>query len=208
MRFKSARILNLSKCFAVSVILLIGACSSDDPKLTNKTEEITMPIATISTSLGDIELELDAQSAPITTKNFIDLANAGYYENTIFHRVIEGFMIQGGGLDKDMNNKPSSSSSITNEANNGLKNDRGTVAMARTNDPHSATSQFFINHKDNEFLNFTSETPQGWGYAVFGSVIKGMDIVDQIAEVNTTTVNQYQDVPVDTITIKSVSIDE
>ena len=208
MRFKSARILNLSKCFAVSVILLVEACSSEDPKLTNKTEEITMPIATISTSLGDIELELDAQSAPITTKNFIDLANAGYYENTIFHRVIEGFMIQGGGLDKDMNNKPSSSSSITNEANNGLKNDRGTVAMARTNDPHSATSQFFINHKDNEFLNFTSETPQGWGYAVFGSVIKGMDIVDQIAEVNTTTVNQYQDVPVDTITIKSVSIDE
>ena len=208
MRFKSARILNLSKCFAVSVILLIEACSSEDPKLTNKTEEITMPIATISTSLGDIELELDAQSAPITTKNFIDLANAGYYENTIFHRVIEGFMIQGGGLDKDMNNKPSSSSSITNEANNGLKNDRGTVAMARTNDPHSATSQFFINHKDNEFLNFTSETPQGWGYAVFGSVIKGMDIVDQIAEVNTTTINQYQDVPVDPITIKSVSIDE
>ena len=208
MRFKSARTLNLSKCFAVSVIFLIGACSSDDPKLTNKTEEITMPIATISTSLGDIELELDAQSAPITTKNFIDLANAGYYENTIFHRVIEGFMIQGGGLDKDMNNKPSSSSSITNEANNGLKNDRGTVAMARTNDPHSATSQFFINHKDNEFLNFTSETPQGWGYAVFGNVIKGMDIVDLIAEVNTTTINQYQDVPLDPITIKSVSIDE
>ena len=167
-----------------------------------------MPIATISTSLGNIELELDVQSAPITTKNFIDLANAGYYENTIFHRVIEGFMIQGGGLDKDMNNKPSSSSSITNEANNGLKNDRGTVAMARTNDPHSATSQFFINHKDNEFLNFTSETPQGWGYAVFGNVIKGMDIVDQIAEVNTTTINQYQDVPLDPITIKSVSIDE
>ena len=208
MRFKSARTLNLSKCFAVSVIFLIGACSSEDPKLTNTTEEIIMPIATISTSLGDIELELDAQSAPITTKNFIDLANAGYYENTIFHRVIEGFMIQGGGLDKDMNNKPSGSSSIINEANNGLKNDRGTVAMARTNDPHSATSQFFINHKDNEFLNFTSETPQGWGYAVFGNVIKGMDIVDQIAEVNTTTVNQYQDVPVDTITIKSVSIDE
>ena len=208
MRFKSARILNLSKCFAVSVIFLIGACSSEDPKLTNKTEEITMPIATISTSLGDIELELDVQSAPITTKNFIDLANAGYYENTIFHRVIEGFMIQGGGLDKDMNNKPSGSSSITNEANNGLKNDRGTVAMARTNDPHSATSQFFINHKDNEFLNFTSETPQGWGYAVFGNVIKGMDIVDLIAEVNTTTINQYQDVPLDPITIKSVSIDE
>ena len=208
MRFKSARILNLSKCFAVSVIFLIGACSSEDPKLTNKTEEITMPIATISTSLGDIELELDVQSAPITTKNFIDLANAGYYENTIFHRVIEGFMIQGGGLDKDMNNKSSGSSSITNEANNGLKNDRGTVAMARTNDPHSATSQFFINHKDNEFLNFTSETPQGWGYAVFGNVIKGMDIVDLIAEVNTTTINQYQDVPLDPITIKSVSIDE
>ena len=208
MRFKSARILNLSKCFAVSVILLIGACSSDDPKLTNKTEEITMPIATISTSLGDIELELDVQSAPITTKNFIDLANAGYYENTIFHRVIEGFMIQGGGLDKDMNNKPSGSSSITNEANNGLKNDRGTVAMARTNDPHSATTQFFINHKDNSFLNHTGETSQGWGYAVFGKVTDGMEIVDKIADVPTGSSGAYQDVPEDVITIESVTISE
>lgn len=208
MRFKSARILNLSKCFAVSVILLIGACSSDDPKLTNKTEEITMPIATISTSLGDIELELDVQSAPITTKNFIDLANAGYYENTIFHRVIEGFMIQGGGLDKDMNNKPSGSSSITNEANNGLKNDRGTVAMARTNDPHSATTQFFINHKDNSFLNHTGETSQGWGYAVFGKVTDGMEIVDKIADVPTGSSGAYQDVPEDVITIEFVTISE
>ena len=208
MRFKSARILNLSKCFAVTVILLIGACSSDDPKLTNKTEEITMPIATISTSLGDIELELDVQSAPITTKNFIDLANAGYYENTIFHRVIEGFMIQGGGLDKDMNNKPSGSSSITNEANNGLKNDRGTVAMARTNDPHSATTQFFINHKDNSFLNHTSETSQGWGYAVFGKVTDGMEIVDKIADVPTGSSGAYQDVPEDVITIEFVTISE
>ena len=208
MRFKSARILNLSKCFAVSVIFLIGACSSEDPKLTNKTEEITMPIATISTSLGDIELELDVQSAPITTKNFIDLANAGYYENTIFHRVIEGFMIQGGGLDRDMNNKPSGSSSITNEANNGLKNDRGTVAMARTNDPHSATTQFFINHKDNSFLNHTSETSQGWGYAVFGKVTEGMEVVDKIADVPTGSSGVYQDVPEEVITIESVTISE
>ena len=168
----------------------------------------TLIAVVITTSLGDIHLELDSQNAPITVQNFVELAEKNYYDNTIFHRVINNFMVQGGGLTADMKTKPSFTAPIQNEANNGLTNNRGTIAMARTNDPHSATSQFFINHKDNEFLNFTSETPQGWGYAVFGNVIKGMDIVDLIAEVNTTTINQYQDVPLDPITIKSVSIDE
>ena len=167
-----------------------------------------MPIATISTSAGEIIIELDKDNAPISVDNFISLANSGYYTDTIFHRIIEGFMIQGGGLDADMQNKPSESDAIKNEANNGLKNDRGTIAMARTMDPHSATSQFFINHADNNFLNFSSETPQGWGYAVFGKVIEGMEVVDSIALSPTMVVNGYQDAPANPVTINSVSISE
>jgi peptidyl-prolyl cis-trans isomerase B (cyclophilin B) len=192
---------------AIILILLIGlafvGCSNYE-----NSEEKLMPVATINTSVGDIHLELNSEAAPITVKNFIDLANAGYYEGTIFHRIIEGFMIQGGGLTADMANKSSGTAPITNEANNGLPNNRGTIAMARTMDPHSATSQFFINHKDNSFLNFTAENTQGWGYAVFGQVISGMDVVDQIAISATTTVNGYQDAPVEPVTILSVTIDE
>ena len=144
-------------------------------------EEDQMSLVTISTSAGDIHVELDDANAPITVANFLKLAEDGYYAGTIFHRIIDGFMVQGGGLDENMSPKPSGTDPIQNEANNGLKNDRGTIAMARTMDPHSATGQFFINHKDNDFLNHTAETSQGWGYAVFGSVIDGMDVVDQIA---------------------------
>ena len=162
----------------------------------------------IKTSVGDIQLELNNEKAPISVENFKLIASSGYYEGTIFHRVINGFMIQGGGLTADMSNKPSGTSPITNEANNGLSNDRGTIAMARTMDPHSATSQFFINHKDNSFLNHTGETSQGWGYAVFGKVTEGMDIVDQIAEVATGSSGSYQDVPEDVITIESVTFSE
>ena len=167
-----------------------------------------MPIATISTSAGEIKIELDKENAPISVDNFITLANSGYYTDTIFHRIIEGFMVQGGGLDADMQNKPSESAAIKNEANNGLKNDRGTIAMARTMDPHSATSQFFINHADNDFLNFSSETTQGWGYAVFGKVIEGMEVVDSIALSPTMVVNGYQDAPANPAIINSVSISE
>ena len=167
-----------------------------------------MTQVTISTSIGDIQLELDGEKAPITVKNFKTIAGSGYYEGTIFHRVSLGFMVQGGGLTADMNNKSSGTSPIQNEANNGLSNDRGTIAMARTGDPHSATSQFFINHKDNGFLNHTGENPQGWGYAVFGKVTDGMDIVDQIADVTTGNVGPYQDVPLEVITIESVTISE
>jgi peptidyl-prolyl cis-trans isomerase B (cyclophilin B) len=192
---------------SILLILFFGlafvSCSNNETM-----EDTLMPVATITTSVGEIHLELNAQAAPITVKNFIDLANAGYYEGTIFHRIIDGFMIQGGGLTADMANKSSGTDPITNEANNGLPNDRGTIAMARTMDPHSATSQFFINHKDNTFLNFAAENTQGWGYAVFGQVISGMDIVDQIAISETTTVNGYQDAPVEPVTILSVTIDE
>jgi peptidyl-prolyl cis-trans isomerase B (cyclophilin B) len=162
----------------------------------------------IKTSEGEIKLELNDEKAPITVENFKTIANSGYYEGTIFHRVINGFMVQGGGLTADMNNKSSGTAPIQNEANNGLSNDRGTIAMARTMDPHSATSQFFINHKDNGFLNHTGENSQGWGYAVFGAVTEGMDIVDQIADVATGSSGGHQDVPVDVITIESVTISE
>ena len=173
----------------------------------NKIEnEFTQVI--IQTSEGEIKLELNGEKAPITVENFKNIVKSGYYEGTVFHRVINGFMIQGGGLTADMIEKPSGTAPIQNEANNGLSNDRGTIAMARTMDPHSATSQFFINHKDNSFLNHTGENSQGWGYTVFGAVTEGMDIVDQIADVATGSSGGHQDVPVDVITIESVTISE
>ena len=171
-------------------------------------EEDQMSLVTISTSAGDIHLELDADNAPITVANFLKLAEDGYYSDTIFHRIIDGFMVQGGGLDKNMTPKPTNTDPIQNEANNGLKNDRGSIAMARTMDPHSATGQFFINHKDNDFLNHTAETSQGWGYAVFGSVIDGMDVVDQIALSTTSTVGGYADAPLEPTVINSVTVSE
>ena len=171
-------------------------------------EEDQMSLVTISTSAGDIHLELDADNAPITVANFLKLAEDGYYSGTIFHRIIDGFMVQGGGLDENMTPKPTNTDPILNEANNGLKNDRGSIAMARTMDPHSATGQFFINHKDNDFLNHTAETSQGWGYAVFGSVIDGMDVVDQIALSTTSTVGGYADAPLEPTIIHSVTVSE
>ena len=171
-------------------------------------EEDQMSLVTISTSAGDIHLELDADNAPITVANFLKLAEEGYYSGTIFHRIIEGFMVQGGGLDENMTPKPTNTDPIQNEANNGLKNARGSIAMARTMDPHSATGQFFINHKDNDFLNHTAETSQGWGYAVFGSVIDGMDVVDQIALSTTSTVGGYADAPLEPTVINSVTVSE
>ena len=171
-------------------------------------EEDQMSLVTISTSAGDIHLELDADNAPITVANFLKLAEEGYYSGTIFHRIIEGFMVQGGGLDENMTPKPTNTDPIQNEANNGLKNTRGSIAMARTMDPHSATGQFFINHKDNDFLNHTAENSQGWGYAVFGSVIDGMDVVDQIALSTTSTVGGYADAPLEPTIINSVTVSE
>lgn len=163
------------------------------------------PTVLLETSMGNITIELDMQNAPNTSENFLAYVDDGYYVGTTFHRVIPNFMVQGGGITADMQDKPSDRAPIENEANNGLKNERGTLAMARTSDPHSATSQFFINHVDNEFLNFTSESMQGWGYAVFGKVVDGMDVVDAIAQVATGNKGGHQNVPIDTITITGAS---
>jgi peptidyl-prolyl cis-trans isomerase B (cyclophilin B) len=163
------------------------------------------PKVEMKTTLGDMMIELDAESAPVTVKNFLEYVNDGFYEGTVFHRVIKGFMIQGGGMDKDLRPKPNNDP-IVNEASNGLKNDRGTLAMARTSDPDSATSQFFINHKDNDFLNFTGPTPDRIGYAVFGKVTDGMDVVDAIAAVKTTRKGHFDDVPAEPVEILSVKV--
>ena len=194
----------------VTVVALIFFLLPTDQNDQNEyyPEEDQMSLVTISTSAGDIHLELDANNAPITVANFLKLAEDGYYTGTIFHRIIEGFMVQGGGLDENMSPKPTNTDPIQNEANNGLKNDRGSIAMARTMDPHSATGQFFINHKDNDFLNHTAETSQGWGYAVFGSVIDGMDVVDQIALSITSNVGGYADAPLEPTIINSVTVSE
>ena len=168
-------------------------------------EAAANPLILLETTMGNITIELDAQNAPNSTANFLAYVDDDYFVDTIFHRVIPNFMIQGGGITADMADKPSSRGPIQNEANNGLKNERGTLAMARTSDPHSATSQFFINHNDNAFLNHTSESTQGWGYAVFGKVTDGMDVVDAIAKVETDNIGGHQDVPVETITITGAS---
>ena len=165
------------------------------------------PTVVIETTMGNITIELDTEHAPVTSENFLAYVDDGYYVGTIFHRVIPGFMIQGGGLTADMRDKPSKRAPIRNEANNGLRNDRGTVAMARTGEPHSATSQFFINHKDNDFLNFTAETPQGWGYAVFGKVVEGMDVADKIAKTPTGPGGPFpKDVPHQAVIIEKATI--
>ncbi len=164
-------------------------------------------MVTLHTTFGDIKLQLDAEKAPETVKNFLDYAKNGHYEGTIFHRVIENFMIQGGGFDASLNQK-AVSSPIQCESNNGLSNKTATIAMARTSDPHSATSQFFINVKDNDFLDFTAENTQGWGYAVFGEVIEGMEVVEQIKSAETGFSEGMQDVPLESIEITKVSIDE
>ncbi len=163
------------------------------------------PQVTLTTRFGDIVIALDAAHAPITVENFLRYASEGFYENTVFHRVIPGFMIQGGGMSEDLEQKKGNEP-VVNEANNGLKNSRGSIAMARTSDPHSASSQFFINLKDNPFLDFKSETTQGWGYAVFGSVISGMDVVDIIAKQKTGSRAGHQDVPVEAIVIEQVTV--
>ena len=155
---------------------------------------------------GVITLELDEAKAPKSVANFLQYVNAGHYNNTVFHRVIKNFMIQGGGFEPGMKQKPTQAP-VTNEADNGLKNDKYTVAMARTSDPHSATAQFFINTVDNDFLNFKSPTAQGWGYAVIGKVVKGEDVVESIKKVHTTRKGFHDDVPFDAVVIdKAVAL--
>ncbi len=161
----------------------------------------------LNTNHGTITLELDAEKAPVTVENFIQYVNDGFYDGTIFHRVIDGFMIQGGGMEPGMKQKETRDT-IKNEADNGLSNELGTIAMARTNDPDSASAQFFINIKDNSFLNHSAPTAAGWGYCVFGKVVDGMDVVNAIKAVDTSSAGMHQDVPVEDVIIESAEVVE
>ncbi len=184
----------ISMLVVISLVLAAGSAIAEDPN----------PKVILNTSKGQIVLVLYADKAPETVKNFLAYVDAKYYDGTIFHRVIPNFMIQGGGFTADMKRK-TTRPPIQNEADKGIKNDRGTIAMARTGDPHSATAQFFINSKDNGFLNHKSKSMQGWGYAAFGKVVEGMKIVDAISAVKTTRRGPYSDVPVEAIVIKSAA---
>jgi len=198
---------SLNVLFPTLLALSVSACAAQkEPKAETApaaqptATTTSMPRVTLSTNIGDIVVELNPAKAPLSSANFIEYVQSGQYNGTIFHRVIDNFMIQGGGFDQNMQQKPTRAP-IQNEANNGLKNSRGTIAMARTGDPHSASSQFFINVKDNAFLDHTSPTPQGWGYTVFGQVVEGMDVVDKIKVVQTGNMGGHQNVPTQPIVI-------
>lgn len=169
------------------------------------TQMSDMPVVQLNTSMGEIVIELNAEKAPKTVENFVSYVKSGHYDGTIFHRVIPDFMIQGGGMDADMNEK-STNAPIENEADNGLKNEEGTIAMARTQDPHSATSQFFINVKNNAFLNHSGKNMQGWGYTVFGKVTSGMDVIEKMRSVPTGRFGMHADVPKEPVVINSATI--
>ena len=188
--------------FIIALILLVLGIFLLVP-LSEKEKEIK--VVTFETTMGPIVIELFEEDAPITTKNFLDYANSGFYNGTLFHRVIPGFVIQGGGLEPGMQDK-SGNPPIENEANNGQKNLKWSLSMARTNDPDSATSQFFINLENNSNLDHTSETPQGWGYAVFGTVIDGFETVEAIASVSTGSAGHHQDVPLEDITVQKTKV--
>ena len=189
---------------AVVGFLPVTGYSQDNP---SNAKGANMVKVTMETSKGVITLELDSEKAPVSVENFVKYAKAGHYDGTVFHRVIPGFMIQGGGFDTDMKQKDTNPP-IKIEADNGLKNTKGTVAMARTSDPNSATSQFFINVADNAFLDHKSPTQQGWGYAVFGQVTDGMDVVDSIEKVKTGDNYGHQNVPLEEVIIRKVTIEE
>ncbi|OZI18302.1 peptidylprolyl isomerase [Bordetella genomosp. 7] len=167
----------------------------------------TTPRVKLQTNQGEIVITLDAEKAPKTVENFLGYVNSGFYNGTVFHRVIDGFMIQGGGFESGLKQKPTQAP-IENEADNGLKNEKYTLAMARTSDPHSATAQFFINVADNDFLNFTAPTPNGWGYAVFGKVTEGTDVVDKIKGVKTGNSGFHQNVPTEDVIIEKAEVVE
>ena len=163
------------------------------------------PVVELDTSMGAIVIELNEEKAPKTVENFLNYVKSGHYDGMIFHRIIDGFMIQGGGMDADMNEK-ATNAPVENEADNGLKNDAGTIAMARTQDPHSATSQFFVNVKDNDFLNHSGKNMQGWGYTVFGKVTSGMDVIEKMRGVPTGRFGMHADVPKEPVVINSATI--
>jgi cyclophilin family peptidyl-prolyl cis-trans isomerase len=181
-----------------------GAEKSPQPKKTTQNKKKESPVKVlIKTNKGSITLELNQEKAPVTVKNFLNYVDRKFYDDLVFHRVIDDFMIQGGGFDKDLKLRPTDAP-IKNEAANGLKNDKGTVAMARTPDPDSASSQFFINLKDNDFLNYSGPLPSQMGYAVFGKVVDGMDVVEKIGKVQTTASGQMRDVPAEPVIIESI----
>jgi cyclophilin family peptidyl-prolyl cis-trans isomerase len=182
------------------LLLLATALASGAPA----SPTAAKPRVALDTSMGRIVIELEPGAAPKTVENFLAYVDTGHYDGTIFHRVIPGFMIQGGGFTADMSQKPTRAG-IQNEADNGLKNTRGTVAMARTGDPHSASAQFFVNSVDNDFLNHTAKTPQGWGYTVFGRVVEGLEVVDKISGVATGNRGPFQNVPTAPVTITKAS---
>lgn len=199
-----------SPLFVVALMLGMSGCGASEPGKQNVSTtpaagQPANPRVLIETSKGNITVELFAGNAPRSTANFIDYVGQGFYDGTIFHRVIPGFMIQGGGMTPDMNEKPNGEP-IPNEADNGLKNLRGTLAMARAGDPHSATSQFFINVVDNALLNHRGKSVQGWGYAVFGQVVDGMDVVDAIVAVPRGPWGPHDDVPVEPVVMRRVSL--
>ena len=187
------------RAWVLGVVCMLGAAAGVEAT------EGGNPVVLMKTSMGEITIELDKEKAPVTVDNFIGYVNDKFYDGTVFHRVIPAFMIQGGGFDKDMTQKKAKAP-IKNEAGNGLKNLNGTIAMARTSDPNSATAQFFINTKDNAFLDHRNETPQGFGYAVFGKVVKGTEVVKKIEQVQTTTRGPYENVPVTAVVIESVRV--
>lgn len=189
----------------IRLLIALMALGLALPSMVSAQADGANPYVKLTTNQGEIVLELDAAAAPKTVANFIKYVEDGHYNGTIFHRVISTFMIQGGGMDKDMKERKTRAP-IANEANNGLKNNRYTVAMARTGDPHSATAQFFISAKDNDFLNFTAETSQGWGYTVFGRVVKGQETVDKIAKVKTGKISFHEDVPIAPVIIEKAEI--
>ncbi|MDX3894232.1 MAG: peptidylprolyl isomerase [Pusillimonas sp.] len=194
----------------VAAALAFGPAGASQAASSTSTEGQSMsttPRVKLQTSMGDMVIQLDADKAPKTVDNFLTYVKEGFYDGTVFHRVINNFMIQGGGFEPGMKQK-SAHEAVENEANNGLKNDRYTLAMARTSDPHSATAQFFINVSDNDFLNFTSPTPNGWGYAVFGKVVEGTEVVDQIKGVKTGTKGFHQDVPTQDVIIEKATVVE
>ncbi len=196
--------------FLVSLLLGVGGCNAQEPgQQTVSTQpaagQPANPRVLIETSKGNFTVELFAGNAPISVQNFVSYVNSGFYDGVIFHRVIPGFMVQGGGMLPDMTEKPRGKL-IQNEADNGLKNLRGTLAMARTMDPHSASSQFFINVKDNYFLNHRGKSMEGWGYAVFGQVVDGMNVVDAIVAVPRGSVGPHDDVPLEPVVINKASL--
>lgn len=194
---------NISVLSLVLVSLFSISVFSEEKKLEKVSGGKKMEKVLLETSEGNITIELNSEKAPITVKNFLKYVDDGFYNDTIFHRVIENFMVQGGGMTADMKEK-STSGTIKNEATNGLKNDEGTVAMARRGDPDSASAQFFINVKKNDFLNHTGKNMQGWGYAVFGKVVEGMDVVNKIKKVPTGSKEGFDDVPTKPVVIKKV----